>query len=883
MFARLGSFASRFRWFIIAGWVVVALVLTLVAPNINDVAVSDQRAFLPSAAPSIHANEIVKQYFPDRVSPSSAVLVVDAGSGKRVDQGEAADFLAQLTTWLTGEESSLRAVDKVMSPTLGDEQTKASLTSQDKQVALVLVRFNTIGTEPATKQAISAIEKRLAGAPKSVHTYMTGDGPILAAYNDATQNSVASTTWITIVLVVVILLLIYRSPVSPLIPLITIALAYLISRGFIAFLGAYALTISSYTNIFLIVVLFGAGTDYCLFLISRFREEMTGTDSPAPAVKTTVRAVGETIASSAGTVIVGLAMMTFAELGLYKTSGPSIAIGVFIALLAGLTLTPALLTILGHHAFWPRKAQRLKETGVWRSWAGRVVKRPLIAFFVPVIVLVPLAIYGSGLGRDFDLLADLPKGEETRVGFDVLAAHFGAGQMQPLTVVVIDPARYDSPGGLVKTDELQKQLAGLPHVAQVRSFMGSLPDKSTLNVAGQLTSLKKGADDASSQLKKLVEAAPSNQGGPAASGLPKFTESLAQQLQSAISQLTDLGAYLLQLASAYPGATQNAGYVQAIGALTKLASLASTNASKSYETAQEALTQLGALSTGLGTLQAFFAAKPDAILLPELYLKQNAGLKALRDAYLSTDGTAARLQVVLDTGPYSPAAIDAVQSIHQTLSSYRLDGVVEGNSAVLLDLRDASNRDMTKAIIFVLGGVFVVLLLLLRALVAPIYLILTILLSYGGTLGVMRLLFVNIMHTAGVTWWVPMFMFVMLVALGMDYNIFLIGRVKEEVAVSGTRSGTQRALARTGGIITSAGIIMAGTFASMMSGSILGLLQIGFAVAFGVLLDTFVVRTTLVPAIIVLLGRWSWWPRRGPGGRAAAIPATVDEPASREP
>ena len=112
-----------------------------------------------------------------------------------------------------------------------------------------------------------------------------------------------------------------------------------------------------------------------------------------------------------------------------------------------------------------------------------------------------------------------------------------------------------------------------------------------------------------------------------------------------------------------------------------------------------------------------------------------------------------------------------------------------------------------------------------------------------------------------------MFMFVMLVALGMDYNIFLIGRVKEEVAVNGTRAGTRHALARTGGIITSAGIIMAGTFASMMSASLLGLLQIGFAVAFGVLLDTFVVRTTLVPAIIVLLGRWSWWPRRGPGGK----------------
>jgi RND superfamily putative drug exporter len=230
--------------------------------------------------------------------------------------------------------------------------------------------------------------------------------------------------------------------------------------------------------------------------------------------------------------------------------------------------------------------------------------------------------------------------------------------------------------------------------------------------------------------------------------------------------------------------------------------------------------------------------------------------------------------VVLDAGPYSPEAIDTAKAIRSALASAGFRAVVEGDSAVLLDLQAASNRDMTRAMIYVLGGIFIVLVLLLRALVSPVYLILTILLSYGATLGVVRVVFVDILGAAGIVWWVPMFMFVMLVALGMDYNIFLIGRVKEEVSANGTRIGTRHALARTGGIITSAGIIMAGTFASMMSASLLGLLQIGFAVAFGVLLDTFVVRTTLVPAIIVLLGRWSWWPRRGPGGK----PLPVIEP-----
>ena len=872
MFARLGSFSTRFRWYIIAAWVIAAALLTLLAPNINDVAVSDQRAFLPSSAPSLDASAVVKKYFPDRVSPSSAVLVVDAGAGQSVSQGAPAQFISELTSWLSAAGAP-SAIDEVLSPTSADELTKASLVSQDKQVAMILVRFKAVGTEPTTKDAMTAIADQLKGAPSGVKAYMTGDGPILGAYGSSTKGSIDSTTWITILLVIVILLIIYRSPVSPLIPLVTIAAAYLIARGIVAFLGAHALTISMYTNVFLIVVLFGAGTDYCLFLISRFREEMADVRSSAPAAKNTVRAVGETIASSAGTVIVGLATMTAMELGLYNTSGPSIAIGVVIALLAGLTLTPAMLCILGDHAFWPRKARHIKEAGAWHFWAGKVVKRPIIALVVPIVVLIPLAIYGNGLARDFDLLGDLSKNNEARVGFDVLSAHMGPGTMQPLNIVMIDPARFDTPQGLARTDQLVAKLAAMGHVSLVRDFTDSLADPKTLNVADQLSVQAKAVRGGETQLKA---AASSGSAGSAGS---------LQQLQTAAAGLVDVYGYLTQLAQAYPDVLKDPGYTKAASGLTELAKIAQANGLSLSGTASQsgaaiggsssdgalaalmnqALTQLDAIAGGLEALEITFASRADATLLPQLYLKNNEGLKALRDAYISTDGTAARLQVVLNAGPYSPEALTAVQSIRAMLKADGFNGVVEGNSAVLLDLRDASNRDMTRAIVFVLAGVFVVLILLLRALVAPIYLILTILLSYTATLGVVRLLFVNLLGAAGIVWWVPMFMFVMLVALGMDYNIFLIGRAKEEVAARGTRPGTRLALARTGGIITSAGIIMAGTFASMMSASILGLLQIGFAVAFGVLLDTFVVRTTLVPAIVVLLGRWSWWPRRGPG------------------
>ena len=306
------------------------------------------------------------------------MVVLDAGTGGRVTEGEPWRFVGDLTAWLTSPTAP-EVIARVVSPATADEMTSKALISADGQVALMLVSFSKGGAEPETAAALEAIQAQFAQAPATSTAYLTGDAAILHAYSKASRSSVDSTTWITLLLVVLILLLVYRSPVSPMIPLVTIGLAYLISRGVIAILGATVMTISGYTNVFLIVVLFGAGTDYCLFLISRFREEMAGAHDQKVAVKETVRTVGETIASSAGTVVVGLATMGLAELGLFNTSGPSLAIGVVIALAAGLTLTPAMLAVLGDHTFWPRKARHLGEGRVWHAWAGRITRHPVVA------------------------------------------------------------------------------------------------------------------------------------------------------------------------------------------------------------------------------------------------------------------------------------------------------------------------------------------------------------------------------------------------------------------------------------------------------------------------------------------------------------------------
>jgi len=214
-----------------------------------------------------------------------------------------------------------------------------------------------------------------------------------------------------------------------------------------------------------------------------------------------------------------------------------------------------------------------------------------------------------------------------------------------------------------------------------------------------------------------------------------------------------------------------------------------------------------------------------------------------------------------------------VTTIRSVLKGYQGDGdaVVSGGWAINADIRDTMNRDLIRAIGFVLLGIFIVLLIMLRSVIAPLYLIATVVFSFTFTVGLTNVVMRAWLGVEGLTWYVPFFIFVMLVGLGVDYSIFLIGRVKEEIGYHGIREGVHVAVAATGAIITSAGVILAGTFAAMISGEIKGLVELGFAVAVGILIDTFVVRTMLVPAITILLGRWAWWP----GGVPKARPRPV--------
>lgn len=245
------------------------------------------------------------------------------------------------------------------------------------------------------------------------------------------------------------------------------------------------------------------------------------------------------------------------------------------------------------------------------------------------------------------------------------------------------------------------------------------------------------------------------------------------------------------------------------------------------------------------------------------------GLREQLSFFLSSDERATRLLVTLEHDPFSRDALDAVERIREigsfALNDTALEGapvLTAGTAPFFSDIRALSSADIPVIMAAVLAGIFLVLVALLRSLVAPLYLILTVLLSFATTLGLTVLLFQGLLGAAGLPWWLPPFLFVMLVALGGDYNIFLMSRIREEAARHTTEEATARGLALTGPVITSAGLILAGTFAALMATPLRNLQVFGFAVTVGILLDTLVVRSLTVPAISTLLGRHNWWPSR---------------------
>jgi uncharacterized membrane protein YdfJ with MMPL/SSD domain len=861
MFKGLGAFASKFRYLIILFWVALAVFMVIWAPTLSETGKLDTSGFLPEGSESGKAAELIAQYFPQEATDSSVTVIVHNPDGLSTSDMA---FSQSFSQWLS-EQGISKGIETVTS-VYTNPALASSLVSPDNTTMLINIGINLAESGKSTSAILESLENYIDGnnTSSSLQVYVSGEAGIMNDLMTTLVDSIDITTIVTVVLVIVLLLFIYRSPIAMLVPLLTIGTAYLISRGVLGYMGEWGISLWSQLDVFIIVLIFGAGTDYCLFMVSRYKEELKRHSTRLEALRATVGSIGSVIAASAFAVIIGLAGLTVAEYGMLHTMGLALATAVFITLLAALTLNPALSALFGKFMFWPgRQADvskstvgEVKENAFWRGIAKLTTKYSFVVAFLIVLVLAVAYIPYFQMETSYDTLSELSDDSDSVKGFAILNEHFDIGKMMPATVILTTSAgSASSSESLGEIDDITAKILAVDGVSSVISVVspdGSGQPMAQLTVAGQINIL----------LMQLSSAVSGAETDPTA----LFGSETIQMFQL-------LGSYLGELGAAFPEVTAEPSYIAASTILNNMSAAMATVDLQNMNMAtlaavqaafQQYITEFIQAMMGLGQ---YFAGHGNPYFIPQSLLALYPELGQLISTFISADGDAVKLMITLDDYPYSEAAMDTIQEIRDVVhngDAYQYfdmnEAAVGGASSAMLDVRSVLETDFTRIMIVVLAGVFLVLCLLLRSLVAPLYILAIVTFAYGATMGISSWLFSDILGQSGVSFVVPIIVFVLMIALGADYNIFMMSRIREEAETKPMKEAIRSAIMSTGYVVMACGLILGGTFLAMLISPIQTMFQLGVAVAIGVFLEAFVVIVFLLPAMASMFGRASWWP-----------------------
>ncbi|MEW9502435.1 MMPL family transporter [Jeotgalibacillus marinus] len=876
----------KLRWPIVIGLVGLTIALFFLAPNLTDQAEEAGTFQLPEDAASKRAADILKEAGAGQET-ISLVFPLDAGLNDS-SREEIADIVKELQT--IGSP-----VSDILDP-FENEEMENQLVSEDQQTVLVPITVD--GTNEQVNELAEEIRSTIV--PDDLTVYITGEAIIFNDVNISSQEGLERTEIITVVLIFALLLAVFRSIITPIIPLVSIGITYLLSQSLVAFfIDWFGFPVSNYTQIFLVAVLFGIGTDYCILLLSRYKEELSAGQPVETAILNTYKTAGRTLLISGLAVFIGFFAIGFADFPIFK-SAVGVSVGIAVLLVVLFTIVPFFMVTLKEKLFWPsKKSASHNDSKLWSWFSTLSVKRPILSMLVVAIITVPLLFTYDG-DLSYNTVDEIGDQYESVKGLNAIADGFGQGDSLPVQVIISSDEDIVTESTVPYIEMMSKEIERVEGVDSVRSItrpagevledfyvdhqLGQIADglKEAQTGLGEiqvgLTEAENGLAEITGQMPAGSDDASETGGlGEAAEGLGQLTEQLGlvsqglQQQQNIPQTVEQLGAIQQELDVIQQGLSGAATQLEGQGDQAAALGGGLTQLAEGVGASNEGLSEIEeGLNSAISIIEEMSdsdAVRDTGVFIPEGTL-ENEEFTQVIDRYVISENTGIKMEVILSDDPYSPEAIETVERIKTTVERASIDTPFDdaefayaGVSSTNSDLNVISSDDYTQTVIIMLISLFVVLTIIFRSIIMPLYMIGSLLLTYFTSIAVAELIFINGLGFEGISWAVPFFGFVMLVALGVDYSIFLLDRFKEEAEKGlSVKEAMTVSMEKMGTVIITAAIILAGTFGAMMPSGVLSLMQIATIVITGLLLYGLIVLPLLIPAITVSFDKGVWWP-----------------------
>jgi RND superfamily putative drug exporter len=965
----VAKFSTRYAVVVIVLWLGAAVAGTFVAPLLEKVATTHTQAMLPADAPIFAGALRMGEEFQDGKSTNTAYLVLESDHELGpLERQFYSDIVAKL-------QASPQAVDSIMD-LWSDPHSAQTAESKDKKAAYTLLRLKGQLGGAEANNAISEVREIVAGQnrPPGLNVYVSGPGAIAADAVEAVDKQMTLITAATVVVIAILLFAVYRSVITAAVPLLIVGLALGASRGAISMLADNGIIeISIFSVAFMSTLVLGAATDYAIFFMGRYHEVRRSGIPHDEALTIAYRSVAPVVAASGLTVSVALACLNFTNVVLLRSAGTPCAIGVFLGMLASLTLMPAIVSVAGRRGLVQPRPTKQSGTKSWRRTGAVVARWPLPVAVAAALFLLCCMIPTFNLRLGYNELAAQPSSTGANLGVAAMNRHFPRNELFPEFVAITTDHDLRNPAGVLAIEQLTREIVAIQGVERVQSVSrpaGTVPDVATLaNQAGKIgDQLDEGLKKLEGRLKTVVDqpepvinrfsttvdqlepilsrfstAISELQNSLAAGvggvgqlnsgvdgmrtglqGMQTTAEQVSEDIQpvrdftsgnpncandlicsmglrlvqpidsltAATAQLTDgasaLGTGAQSTAGAFRNAEESVGAMHAAiaqlntivdqlkGTVDDVRTLFSNLKDQLNGTADDVRTLFSNLTDYLKGMRNDFAGSGEGFYLPARAW-QDPRFQRAASLYFSPDGRSTRLLVYSEgafgsDGTHQSAEIEnAIREATKqgTLAGGSVASSITGLDSAVANLRTYSTYDYALLAIVAFALVYLILLVMLKSPVAATVVIGSVAVSYISAIGASKLIWHDLLGEE-LHWAVPPLALIVLIAVGADYNLFFSMRLREEVSAHtkpesarGVGTAIIRTFEGTGRVVTVAGMVFGITMFSMLFCNVGSLRQVGTTIGIGLIIDTLIVRTFLVPGVAGLLKGWFWW--RPPG------------------